>query len=86
MPSPPTQLATGAYPYTLKGFLNYTNSAIGSSATGKVLVNNERNSPFGAGWTLDGLQKLNFNQDGSIALTEGDGGIKRFSPPSYLGL
>ena len=43
------------------------------SVGGSVLVNNERESPFGAGWTLDGLQRLHPQADGSMVLTTGDG-------------
>ena len=45
-----------------------------------MLVNNERASAFGAGWTLDGLERLHAQLDGDVVLTRGDGAILRFAP------
>ena len=41
---------------------------------GPVLINNQRNSPFGAGWTLEGLGRLTRKNDNTL-LTEGDGSV-----------
>ncbi|MFH1492917.1 MAG: FG-GAP-like repeat-containing protein [Candidatus Omnitrophota bacterium] len=45
----------------------------------KLIVNNQQNSPFGAGWSLQGLQRLHFDADGSILLTEGNGSSMVFN-------
>ena len=49
---------TGLYPYRLMVTNNYALSSVSSTVLGAVLVNNEAASPFGAGWTLDGLALL----------------------------
>ena len=40
---------------------------------GNIVVNNQANSAFGAGWNLAGLARLHFSSDGSMLLTQGDG-------------
>ena len=67
---------TGAYPYSLRLTSNYDLSSVSSILTGNVLVNNQKRSPMGAGWTLEGLQRLSPQADGSIILTEGDGSVE----------
>ena len=51
---------------------NYPASSISSRLLGQVLVNNQQRSPLGAGWTLDGLERLHV-QDGVVMATRGDG-------------
>ena len=72
---------TGYYFYSLETKSNYTSSTVSSSISGNVIVNNQINSPFGAGWTLDGLQRLYClgRPDGKVLLTEGSGSAKKFS-------
>ncbi|MBI1746366.1 MAG: VCBS repeat-containing protein [Acidobacteria bacterium] len=76
-------LPTGIYPYTLSLSNNYTmGKPLNSGLASKVAVNNQGGSPFGAGWTLDGLQRLvrNPTRDRNTALLlEGDGSAKVFS-------
>jgi|GEM_PF-2257697 len=50
------------------------------SVNGRVVVQNEIESPFGAGWTLNGLEKLSFDPDGTVAWSDGTGSIKVFTP------
>ena len=50
-----------------------------------MLVNNEIASAFGAGWTLDGLQRIHVQPD-ALVLTDGAGAIKRFEPEAGGGL
>ena len=72
-------LATGSYPYRLFVTNNFDASAVSTIQTGNVLVNNEAASAFGAGWTLDGLQRLRLQNNGARAvLTRGDGAILVF--------
>jgi hypothetical protein len=82
----PNNLPTGIYPYTLEvaGYYPGQPGQLGrfsSIQRDKVLINNQKGSPFGAGWTMDGLQQINyFPQTGYAVLTEGDGSAKLFSP------
>ncbi len=76
--------ATGLYSYDLLITNNYSLSSVSTRLVDTALVNNEQASPFGAGWTLDGLEALHLQGGPLVVLTEGDGSIKRFSP-SFTG-
>jgi RHS repeat-associated protein len=53
-----SEMDTGYYPYRALVTSNYTSSSIGASFNRRTTIINESKSPFGAGWTLDGLEKL----------------------------
>ena len=72
--------ATGSYPYSLMVTNHFDASAVSAIQTGQVLVNNERASPFGAGWTLAGLEGLHEQVGGEMVLTRGDGSTLKFTP------
>lgn len=74
------EFPTGAYPYRLLVRNNFARSRVGQAQIGQVLVNNEQDSPLGAGWTLSGLQHLHAQADGNVILTRGDGSLLRFAP------
>lgn len=74
-----SQFATGLYPYRLALASHYPRSSVSGSSIGTVLVKNEQKSPFGAGWTLDGLSRLHFAPDGNVILSEGDGSTRVYS-------
>ena len=69
---------TGLYPFRLTLTGNYALSSVSNVLEGSVLINNQRNSPFGAGWTLEGLGRLT-RQNNNILLTEGDGSVLVFT-------
>jgi hypothetical protein len=69
-------LATGRYPYQLTLTSHYAQSAIASVLPGHVLVNNQQASPFGAGWGLDGLQRLQLDSEGNALLSDGNGSLQ----------
>lgn len=71
-------LSTGLYPSTLQIAVNYPNASFNDQVSSQVLVNNQRNSPFGIGWTLDGLERLHLLPNNRAVLTEGDGSAKVF--------
>lgn len=75
-----SSLATGLYPVQLTLTSHYERSTVASASREDVLVHNARNSPFGAGWTLDGLARLHRQPDGKIILTEGDGSALLYTP------
>jgi RHS repeat-associated protein len=52
------QVATGAYHYTLSVTANSPASTIAQQDTGTVAIIDRSQSPFGAGWWLDGLEQL----------------------------
>jgi len=76
-------LETGSYPYRMKLTSHYSSSAISSFQRGELLVHNQRQSPFGAGWGLSGLGSLREQGDGSLILADGNGSIRRFRPSSF---
>jgi RHS repeat-associated protein len=71
---------TGRYPYQMKITNNYSLSKVSGTFQGDVLINNQMNSPFGAGWGIDGLSRLHISEDNRVVLTQGDGAIKFFNP------
>jgi hypothetical protein len=69
-----TALDTGLYPYRLHQFADESQDVI----EGMMRVENERDSPFGTGWTLDGVDRLHVLADGSVLLITGYGGARHF--------
>jgi len=76
-----TGFDTGIYPYRLKVTSNYNVSKISSFINGSVRVNNQSDSSYGAGWMLDGVDKLDIQPNGDVLLVEGDGGLWEFTQP-----
>jgi RHS repeat-associated protein len=66
-------LPTGRYAtdYTITS--KFSESARSTTDTQQTLVRNEQQSPFGAGWTLAGLDQIIEQGDGSLILAQGDG-------------
>ncbi len=80
-------IPTGFYPYTFDLKNYWDDSFSGTTTTGNVIVNNQINSPFGAGWTLDGLQRLydQNREDGRVLITEGNGASIVLDPTGATG-
>jgi RHS repeat-associated protein len=75
-------LATGAYNYTVVVRSWRGSSMDEAMAPIRVLVDNETNSVFGAGWSLSGFQRAFVQADGSLAIAEGNGSIAFFQKGS----
>ena len=73
-------LPTGRYPARVAATARYGCSHVSGEALGAVLVNNESESPLGAGWTLQGLERLILQEDGTAILVDGTGGLLSFQP------
>jgi RHS repeat-associated protein len=86
-------LPTGSYPFTIKAANLYNTLPLngGNIATpvpysgsaniaGRVIWNNQSQSPFGAGWGLAELARIYPNSDGTLLLTKGSGKATRFNP------
>ncbi|MFQ5964050.1 MAG: MopE-related protein [Candidatus Scalinduaceae bacterium] len=69
---------TGIYPYRFTQTNNFTQSSVSSVLSDDVLVNNQRDSSFGAGWTLNGLERIWPQNVGGVLLTDGDGSTLRY--------
>ena len=74
-----SNLVSGRYPYQATVFSNYLNSSIGGIASGNVIILNRKNSPFGVGWAVTGLQQLHPQSGSGVLLTSGDGTALFFS-------
>lgn len=74
-----TGLSTGAYNYTVVVRSWWSDgTSKESTASIRILITNEADSPFGAGWTLAGLQRIHVHGD-SVVVTEGDGSVAFFA-------
>jgi RHS repeat-associated protein len=79
--------ATGAYDYTLVvRSWRSDGSFAESTAPVRVLIRSEKDVPYGDGWSVAGLQRARVQADGSVVVTEGEGGIAYFAKngTSYL--
>lgn len=76
-------LGTGAHPVqvTLRRFANGAWLGSADTASTTLLVVDRRSSPFGAGWTLAGVERLHPNQLGNaVLLAFADGSALLFRP------
>jgi len=80
-----SSLATGMYDYTLTVATTIGGSATNQTFTGKQAIVNRSASDFGAGWWLDGLDRLVDSSAGAL-LVQGNGDTLWFekSGSSYL--
>ncbi len=69
--------ASGVYPFQLLKTSNYQVSRLTSSQLGEVIVNNQQTSPFGAGWNIDGFDRL-VARGTQALLLRGDGSMFRY--------
>ena len=74
----PANDSTGAWKYVARVYSVVGSSQPHTDHTFWVLLDNERQSPYGAGWWIEGLQQLHVMTDGAIVVTEGDGSVARF--------
>src|SRR5207248_658664 len=73
-------LTTGAYNYTaVVRSYHADGSFVETDVPVRLLIVNEANSPFGAGWSIAGFQK-GYVLGGGVAITEGNGSIAFFTP------
>ncbi|MCG8469074.1 MAG: hypothetical protein MJB57_12865, partial [Gemmatimonadetes bacterium] len=88
-----TALSSGAYDYTLEVRAWYNGTPESSIDTVRVLIVNEQDSPYGAGWSVPGLQRLKTYANpnppqqsaGHVVIIEGDGSIAYFEEKSTAG-
>ncbi|AFY40222.1 RHS repeat-associated core domain protein [[Leptolyngbya] sp. PCC 7376] len=81
-----SEFESGIYNYSLNTGIRLFNAGrfLGTSEAtqGEIIHINERDSFFGAGWGIVGVQKLIEASDGSILLIDGDGRELVFDPPT----
>ena len=72
-------LPSGIHPYRLITAAEYGCSRRGTVTQGQVVIKNDEDSPYGAGWTLAEQQKVS-KQGENLLLEEGDGSTLTFPP------
>ena len=70
---------TGVYPYTLAVSMTSGGSPVAMSATGKLLIVNRKDSPFGTGWWLAGYERIYPQADSSLVWVGGDGSARLYT-------
>lgn len=75
-----TTFATGVYPATLRIDCLFPVSRRSRTFPREIVVLNNRQSPFGAGWGIRGLQQVHRTATGTLLLTQGDDTALVFSP------
>ena len=71
--------ATGAYPLRITVTAQYTTTTeTFTDSTQKLLIVNDRHSPYGRGWTVAGVQRLYLQGDSSAVVTDGGGSAQYF--------
>jgi RHS repeat-associated protein len=83
LPLDGTGLASGRYKYDFVARAKYGCSTVSSNHRSELHVQNESGSPYGNGWSIDGLQKLVVGADGSVAIIDDDG-VATFDPATSL--
>jgi RHS repeat-associated protein len=75
-------LNTGVYPYDLEIVAHAGGSVLSTTVSGEVVVVNRKQSRYGAGWWLSGLEQLRFVPGGGdrILWVGGDGGWVLYRP------
>ena len=71
-----TMLATGAYAYTVVARAHWPTTVVESTAPVRLLVVNERAAPYGAGWSIAGVQRIKPGPGDSVATWDGTGSIQ----------
>lgn len=73
-----TDYKTGRYDYRFILTAEYGCSKTISVQRGEVLVRNQSESPYGAGWSIAGLPAITLVNGGGALLDDGDGSLKMF--------
>ncbi len=71
-------LFTGVHVYDFTVRSYFDDSSVAAGVVGSVLINNQSESTFGAGWLLQGLDRLYLQGDDAVQLVQGDGEIIPF--------
>lgn len=72
-------LDSGRYDYDFRSVAQYACSSVASAHSAEFYVQNQSDSPYGTGWSIDDLQQLIVSTDGSVAIIDDDG-VATFDP------
>ena len=70
---------TGVYPYQIHLTNHFSQSRIATDISDRVVVVNEQDSPLGAGWGIASLSRLYFQAEGTVLITDGNGGRTQYT-------
>jgi RHS repeat-associated protein len=75
-----SSLATGAYDYSVVVRTYWSDGTYNEAAAvaARVLIVNERNSPYGSGWSVAGIPQIYNAQSGDFVVLEESGTVKYF--------
>lgn len=79
MPFDATGLSEGRYDYTYYSSASYACSTVSGVYRGELYVQNQTDSPYGQGWSIDELQTLVQRPDGKVAIIDDDS-VEVFDP------
>ncbi|MEQ6204731.1 collagen-binding domain-containing protein [Sulfitobacter sp. HNIBRBA2951] len=72
-------IASGRYDAQFVARAQYDCSIVSAGHSAEIYVQNETDSPYGSGWSIDGLQELVVNPDGTVAIIDDDS-VTPFDP------
>jgi RHS repeat-associated protein len=75
---------TGAYPLTITVKAIYADHVETKTVNTKLIVVNERKSYVARGWAFAGLQRIDFQTDGSVLILDGTGSASCTGSASYF--
>ncbi|MDR4460541.1 MAG: PKD domain-containing protein [Nitrospirales bacterium] len=84
---PVGDLATGSYPVRVNLTNHFPTTAVGIDMYETITINNQQSSPFGAGWSVAGVDRLHLQENGDVVLAQGEGGTQLFrqaKPGNFL--
>ena len=79
MPLDASGFDSGRYDYDYQSQAAYACSTVSSEHSAEFYVQNETDSPYGRGWSIDGLQKLTVSPDGKVSIIDDDS-VVTFDP------
>ena len=73
-------LESGVYPVNFLSTARYSCSTITASTTARVPLEDGSDNPFGSGWSVAEIQRLDINEQG-VSIRQGDGSVLQFDAP-----
>ena len=79
MPLDASGFQNGRYSYEFQSQAKYSCSTVSSNHRAELYVQNQADSPYGTGWSIDDLQTLTLGADGKVSIIDDDG-VVTFNP------
>ena len=75
---PVPNLTTGSYPVRVTLTSHFPGSSVGTQMYETITIHNQQTSPFGAGWSLAGVNRLHVQDNGDVVMAKGGGGVQLY--------